>query len=324
MDLLEAEPLPPVRVRDVAPRARIVWREKHARLHFASISIRNSCATGCGDVLSNKKIATMQLQRCQSIWSQRLCIAARYLATGTGDWERIWNPVLTEAIGETSQSRFGKLTFWEDFYSRKRGDNGLPQLGANADGSFEWFLDPAEVVDECARELEGCPGDGPILHVGCGTSTLGVDLCRLVSRDVVNVDNSSEAVRAMTEAAAAGLHAIDGAESTWVEHDCAALPDGWCDRFSIVLDKGTLDAFLFAGEGAAQRLCAETDRVLRPGGKLLFITDDPPEQRLEVLHACLPHFQHSFRTLDDIREDWSYYLYTSARRADVPASQGSN
>lgn len=247
-------------------------------------------------------------------------VATRCLATGAptaaDDWERIWSPVLTEATGERSRSRFGELSFWEEFYLRKKRADGAPQLGANADGSFEWFLDPAEVVDECVRELDSCPVDGPILHVGCGTSTLGVAVARISQRDVVNVDNSSEAVRAMNEAAAAGLYDIVGAESTWVEHDCTALPDEWRNRFAIVVDKGTLDALLFAGEGAAQRLCEETDRVLRPGGKLLFITDDPPEQRLEVLHACLPHFQHSFRAMDDVREDWSYYLYTSARRAE--------
>ena len=53
-------------------------------------------------------------------------------------------PVLKEARG--APSRFGERTYWEEFYRRKVGDDGAPQLGAKADGTFEWFLDPADVV----------------------------------------------------------------------------------------------------------------------------------------------------------------------------------
>jgi len=229
-------------------------------------------------------------------------------------------PVLKEARG--APSRFGERTYWEEFYRRKVGDDGAPQLGAKADGTFEWFLDPADVVEECVRALgEVEDDDGAILHVGCGTSALGIELARATGRDVVNVDNSSEAIAAMHAAAAAGKHNVEGAggECLWEERDGTALPAEWAGRFSLIVDKGTLDALAFAGASHAAALCAEMDRVLTPRGRLLFITDEVPEQRVDLLRACLPAFAHTFRSMDDVREDWEYYVYKSQRS---PATSG--
>ena len=62
----------------------------------------------------------------------------------------------------------------------------------------------------------------------------------------------------------------------------------------------------------------EASRVLSPTGKMLFITDDPPEQRTALLEAALGEdFRVIWRALEPEEASdntWEYYVYTCTRR----------
>ena len=153
--------------------------------------------------------------------------------------------------------------------------------------------------------------DGAILHVGCGTSDLSARLSQVPGcTEVVNVDYSAEAIAAAAEQHAA--RAGDSESVIFVCADCTSLDVAWTDRFARIVDKGTLDAVQLAGPEDCQQFLDEMRRVLKaPGGKLLSLTDDLPEQRLELLRTCLPQAAHSFREVSSSDESWTYYLYVS-------------
>ena len=55
----------------------------------------------------------------------------------------------------------------------------------------------------------------------------------------------------------------------------------------VLVDKATLDACDCVDDGAAtSAVCAEMERVLRPGGFVLIVTARPPRRRLESMAAC--------------------------------------
>jgi hypothetical protein len=70
---------------------------------------------------------------------------------------------------------------------------------------------------------------------------------------------------------------------------------------------------LFSDVGVAHKYLHGISRVLKPKGKLIFITDDPPEQRMEVLQGALEEgFRVTARSLDETEAgsaNWTYFMY---------------
>jgi hypothetical protein len=60
-------------------------------------------------------------------------------------------------------------------------------------------------------------------------------------------------------------------------------------RFDVVVDKGTLDAFVHGGtnDGVFHAAVQHLGDLLEPGGALLQITPDPPEMRVEMLESAM-------------------------------------
>ena len=95
---------------------------------------------------------------------------------------------------------------------------------------------------------------------------------------------------------ASNLSHASCAPATFVQADCRSLDVTWSNQFDLVVDKGTFDAVQIAGSDDCQKFLHEMRRVLKkPGGKLLSLTDDIPEQRLDLLRGFLPDAAHSFR-----------------------------
>uniref|UniRef100_A0A182M3C0 eEF1A lysine and N-terminal methyltransferase homolog n=1 Tax=Anopheles culicifacies TaxID=139723 RepID=A0A182M3C0_9DIPT len=150
---------------------------------------------------------------------------------------------------------FGSTEYWNAFF-RKRGKH-----------AFEWYGEYPELCDQLHQYIK--PKD-EILVVGCGNSKLSMDLYDVGFKKITNIDISPVVIKQMQEA-----NRSTRPEMTWNQMDATAMsfPD---ESFSVVLDKGTLDA-LFTDESTAvvtvvQKYFTEIGRVLRAAGRYVCIS----------------------------------------------------
>lgn len=150
----------------------------------------------------------------------------------------------------SERSQFASKEYWDDFF-KKRGKN-----------AFEWY---GEYPQLCGIMHKYIKTNDNVLHVGCGNSALSADLYDRGIESIVNVDLSEVVISRMSEANK------DRPKMTWAVGDVTDLKDHQDGSFSVVLDKGTLDA-LFADTEIAtvvsvRRMFCEVSRVLKFGGR---------------------------------------------------------
>lgn len=126
------------------------------------------------------------------------------------------------------------------------------------------FRTPDVVVDAVGRQLAAGPPPRLGLDLCCGTGAGAKMLRRLCSELVVGLDISSGMLDV-------GRRRLDGAEVRWVRADAMAPPFG--PVFDVVVCLGALGHVVAADQ---PRFIAEVARVLRPGGRFVFVTSYPP------------------------------------------------
>ena len=169
---------------------------------------------------------------------------------------------------------YSSADYWEARYSAPGGD-----------APFEWYASYAEgLAPHLARLVDPRAEGFELLVVGCGTSSLALDLHRAGARNVSAIDISPSAVRHQLAAVAcAGAEDLDVSccDATAMRGE---LPDG---VFNAVVDKATGDALLCRGGGAAAQahgaLVRECARVCAEGGTVMFISTHPPDIMLRLL-----------------------------------------
>ncbi|XP_012273938.1 methyltransferase-like protein 13 isoform X2 [Orussus abietinus] len=122
-----------------------------------------------------------------------------------------------------SHEEFNKVEYWNTFF-RKRGKK-----------SFDWY---GEYPELCGYLSKYAKTKDLILVVGCGSSTLSADLYDVGYRNITNIDISEVVIKKMqkiNESARPSLR-FEHMDAT-----CMTYPN---ERFSVVLDKGTLDALM--------------------------------------------------------------------------------
>ena len=204
---------------------------------------------------------------------------------GPGRWTAarlVTSPVGAQPRGLSAGPRavtdFSSPIFWDDFYRERR----VPSRGSG----FEWFVDSERALGAIDPVVSATPSwrQGTALHVGSGTSSLGLALVELgLATSVVNTDRSERAIRQMRRASGSL-----GCQE-WVVDDCCAshLASG---SFALIVDKGTMDAVGF-GEGGAARceaMAGEMARLLVPGGVFLQVPNN--YQRALGLHCTAVQF----------------------------------
>lgn len=189
---------------------------------------------------------------------------------------------------------FGDMSdqsFWDNFYASRQGNKG-----------FDWFVCFEDIAGHLVPYLPTVTNDDfvRILDIGCGTSNFSLKLFEHLSKKcrIECVDFSPEAIKAMEKIIhEQGLNAkqthMPGGS---VPHpqDLMGLVCHQADAknlpfkegiFSLAFDKGTSDAVLKGpnGESAFVEVVKESLRVLKPDGKLIQFSDEPPEMRLHLL-----------------------------------------
>ncbi|XP_054835158.1 eEF1A lysine and N-terminal methyltransferase [Eublepharis macularius] len=186
---------------------------------------------------------------------------------------------------------FGSAGYWERFF-RERGER-----------AFEWYGEWEELREPLGRYLR--PRDS-ILVVGCGNSELSEQLYDEGYQSIINVDISERVIKQMGERSAHLRPKMSYLVMDVLQMD---FPDG---HFQVVLDKGTLDALLTDGEGAAlaraEQMFAEIVRVLQFGGRYLCVS----LAQAHVLKAAMEYFS---------KEGWMIRIHQASGK-EAAASEG--
>ncbi|XP_014218736.1 methyltransferase-like protein 13 [Copidosoma floridanum] len=154
-----------------------------------------------------------------------------------------------------SHHEFSKADYWNTFF-KNRGNK-----------AFEWYGEFLELSSYLLKYIK--PNDD-ILIVGCGNSTLGMDLYDAGYKNIVNIDVSQVVIKQMVE-----LNRVKRPNLIFEQMDATKMTfvDG---KFSVIIDKGTLDALMPDNDKATVALIdtylAELKRVLKNSGRYICIS----------------------------------------------------
>ena len=156
---------------------------------------------------------------------------------------------------------------------------------AAEEATREWYCGVPEVLEKVASFL--LPTRTRVLHNGCGSSTVGVELVEkgLVGPDdVVNADFSPAAIEGMQKLFPS--HNFVVADALKMQFETAS--------FDLIVDKGLYDSATACAATRRERaalLLAEAARVLAENGEYLcFSTFGPAEKDMMELLSSSPDF----------------------------------
>ncbi|XP_015604537.1 methyltransferase-like protein 13 [Cephus cinctus] len=154
-----------------------------------------------------------------------------------------------------SHEEFSHADYWDSFF-KKRGKK-----------SFDWYGEYPELSGHMHKYVKL---KDDILVVGCGNSTLSMVLYDVGYRNITNIDISQVVIKQMldmnrTRRPDLIYERMDATEMTYAD-----------DKFSVVLDKGTLDALMSDSSedtiSTIDKYFSEITRVLRNGGRYICIS----------------------------------------------------
>ncbi|XP_023224128.1 methyltransferase-like protein 13 [Centruroides sculpturatus] len=154
-----------------------------------------------------------------------------------------------------SISNFSKEDYWNKFFT-KRGNR-----------AFEWYGEYPQLCGLLHKYIR--PKD-KLLNIGCGNSQLSVDLYDVGFHNNVNIDISSIVIKQMNDKHVPGRKGLEFKKMDMLQ---MTFDD---EEFSVVLDKGTLDALLSEDteevNRRAEAMFSEIKRVLRPCGRYICVS----------------------------------------------------
>ncbi|XP_055859084.1 eEF1A lysine and N-terminal methyltransferase homolog [Episyrphus balteatus] len=154
-----------------------------------------------------------------------------------------------------SHHEFNQTEYWNTFF-KKRGTK-----------AFEWYGEYLNLVVQIHKYVKY---QDKILMVGCGNSRLSMDMYDSGFKDITNIDISPVAIKKMIE-----MNGKDRSDMKFIQMDATSM--SFADEtFSVVFDKGTLDA-LMTDNSEEVRKTVETYfkeilRTLRNGGRYICIS----------------------------------------------------
>ena len=167
----------------------------------------------------------------------------------------------------------------QDFWDQRYED-----MKDETDGHFDWYAGFDKVRGVIEPYIDEARKGDSILILGCGSSRLGPELYEAGYRSLLNVDISSVVIRQMQDRYAKyeGMH--------FNIQDVRCMDDLESESFTMVVDKGTMDALFCATSGTedVKKMCGEVSRVLAPGGRFVVITHGTEAMR--KMHLTRPVF----------------------------------
>ncbi|XP_047349275.1 eEF1A lysine and N-terminal methyltransferase homolog isoform X1 [Vespa velutina] len=154
-----------------------------------------------------------------------------------------------------THDEFSQPEYWNTFF-KKCGKK-----------SFEWYGEYSELCDILIKYIKI---KDDILVVGCGNSTLSMSLYDVGYRNIINIDVSEVVIKQMQN-----INKNDKPDLIYEQMDATQMtyPD---EKFSVILDKGTLDALMPNVKedtiSIIDKYFKEIIRVLRNGGRYICIS----------------------------------------------------
>lgn len=154
-----------------------------------------------------------------------------------------------------THEEFSQVEYWNTFF-KKRGKK-----------NFEWY---GEYPELCGIFLKYIKVKDNILIVGCGNSTVSMCLYDAGHRNITNIDISHIVIKQMRD-----INATIRPQLVYEHMDATQM--AYADNtFSVILDKGTLDALMpDTKEGTVSNVnkyFKEITRILRNGGRYICIS----------------------------------------------------
>ncbi|KAJ8688488.1 hypothetical protein QAD02_024283 [Eretmocerus hayati] len=154
-----------------------------------------------------------------------------------------------------SHEDFSKADYWNSFF-KKRGKK-----------AFEWYGEFPELSSHLFKYVK--PKDESLI-VGCGNSKLGMDLYDAGYKNIVNIDLSEVVIRQMQES-----NKTKRPDLIFQQMDATNMTFDK-EKFSVILDKGTLDALMPDSQETTVILVTkyfqEMMRVLKNNGRYICIS----------------------------------------------------
>ncbi|XP_026468602.1 methyltransferase-like protein 13 [Ctenocephalides felis] len=154
-----------------------------------------------------------------------------------------------------TNKEFKQQDYWNTFF-KKRGKK-----------AFEWY---GEYPELCANLHKYIKPKDDILVIGCGNSTLSTDLYDVGYRKITNIDISKVVIRQMQD-----INKIKRPELKYIQMDALNMTFD-SESFSVILDKGTLDALMPENSpetiACIDKLFSEISRVLKVGGRYVCVS----------------------------------------------------
>ncbi|CAF4021818.1 unnamed protein product, partial [Adineta steineri] len=152
----------------------------------------------------------------------------------------------------------------DEFRSRDYWDQFFDKVGREA---FEWYSDFIDLADVLCKYIKA---RDEVLIIGCGNSTLSSDLYDTGIEHITNVDLSDKVIKQMKK-----QNEKRRPNMKWLPMDARQMTFD-DNQFSVVLDKGTVDALMSNKSEQVlsdiDQILNQVDRVLRMTGRFICIT----------------------------------------------------
>ncbi|CAF3972611.1 unnamed protein product [Rotaria sp. Silwood2] len=152
----------------------------------------------------------------------------------------------------------------DEFRSRDYWDQFFDKVGQEA---FEWYSDFIDLANVLCKYIKS---RDEVLVIGCGNSTLSNDLYDTGIEHITNIDLSDKVIKQMKK-----QNETKRSNMKWLQMDARKMifDD---NQFSVVLDKGTIDALMSNRSEQVvsdiDQILQQVDRVLRMTGRFICIT----------------------------------------------------